>query len=511
MRLTPNTSLATWLAAASLIALTACHPDPAASDTADAKAVRHLGKLAFEPCTLASPYGNGNLEAQCGTLQVAENPQAPQGRKIALNIAWLPATDEGSATPDPVFFLAGGPGQAATEHAVLIDMALREVRKQRDVVLVDQRGTGKSNPLTCNDAEGESPSASDIETMSDEAVRVETQRCVDALAKRADLRYYTTTDAVRDLDAVRAAIGAEQINLVGVSYGTRVAQQYAATHPTHTRSLVLDGVAPNTLVVGGEFARRFDESLDRQSRACAADPACHKRYPTDLRARLLALKQRLAQAPVEVDYRDPSTGEQKHGTLTGSTVTGLSHAFSYMPATMSLLPLVIDEADQGRYGPLMSLAQFMEGQVSGQMARGMQLSVVCAEDADRYQPDPADANTVMGADLARLFFSPCSAWPKGARPANFNAPLKSPVPALLMSGELDPVTPPSYAEQVVQGLPKGRHFVLHGQGHNVIAQGCMPKLVGQFIETGDAKALDGKCLDSIDGTPAFTGFNGWEP
>lgn len=501
----------TWLAAASLLALTACQPGADQADSAD-KAVRHWGQMAFEPCTLDAPFAGGNLEAQCTSFEVPENPAAPQGRKIALNIAWLPATDEGAATDDPVFFLAGGPGQAATEHAVIIDAALRDVRKQRNVVLVDQRGTGKSNPLTCGEEEGSAPSPTDLESMSDELIRAETQRCVTALSQHADLRFYTTTDAVRDLDTVRKALGAQQINLIGVSYGTRVAQQYAATYPQHTRTIVLDGVAPNSLVVGGEFARRFDEALEAQSKACAADAACAKRYPTDLRNRLLALKQRLAQAPVEVDYRDPSTGEQKRDTLTAQSVTGLSHAFSYMPATMALLPLVIDEADHGRYAPLMSLAKFMEGQISGQMARGMQLSVVCAEDADRYQADPADADTVMGQSMARLFFSPCAAgWPKGARPASFTTPLKSNVPALLMSGQLDPVTPPSYGEDVLKGLPKGRHFVLRGQGHNVIGQGCMPKLVGQFIESADAKALDGKCLDSVRGTPAFTGFNGWEP
>lgn len=498
----------TLLTCASLLALGACSnaPEPDAQG-----AGRHYGRLAFQPCTLAAPFSNGNLEAQCTTFEVPEDRSAPQGRKIALNIAWLPATEEGAATEDPVFFLAGGPGQAATEHAVVIDAALRDVRKQRNVVLVDQRGTGKSNPLACADAEGEDKSVADIEAMTDEAILAETRRCVDALSAHADLRRYTTTDAIRDLDAVRAAIGADKINLIGVSYGTRVAQQYAATYPQHTRSLVLDGVAPNTLVVGGEFARRFDEALALQSKACAESPACHARFPTDLRSRLLALKQRLSTTPVEVTYRDPATGVEKHEQLTAATVTGLTHAFSYMPATMSLLPLVMDEADQGRYGPLMSLAQFMNGQVAGQMARGMQLSVICAEDADRYRKDPADAGTVMGDDMARLFFSPCAAWPKGDRPATFNAPLVSPVPALLMSGAMDPVTPPSYGEAVLKGLANGRHLVLRGQGHNVIGQGCMPKLVGQFIESNDAKALDAKCLDAVEGVPAFTSFNGWEP
>lgn len=498
----------TLLAMASLLALGACSQAP---QPAEADASRHLGTLKFQPCTLEAPFAGGNLEAQCTTLKVAENPQAPEGRQIALNIAWLPAKEEGAATDDPVFFLAGGPGQAATEHAVTIDMALQDVRRQRNVILVDQRGTGKSNPLECADDASEEKGVEEIDAMSEDAILADVRRCVDTLSKQADLRFYTTTDAVRDLDAVRAAIGAPTINLIGVSYGTRVAQQYAATYPKHTRSLVLDGVAPNSLVVGGEFARRFDEALALQSKACAASDACRQRFATDLRTRLVILKQRLAASPVEVVYRDPATGEEKQEKLTSGTVTSLTHAFSYMPATMSLLPLVLDEADRGRYGPLMSLARFMDGQVSGQMARGMQASVICAEDADRYQAGAGDADTVMGDDLVRLFFTPCKVWPKGARPAAFTQPLVSSVPALLMSGELDPVTPPAYGEAVLKGLGKGRHFVLRGQGHNVIAQGCMPKLVGQFIESTDAKALDAKCLDAIQGTPAFTSFNGWEP
>lgn len=497
----------TLLACAGLLALSACSNAPAPDQAASGRA---YGRITFQPCTLAEPVSGGNVEAQCATFEVPENRQAPQGRRIALNLAWLPATDEGAATEDPVFFLAGGPGQAATDHAVMIDAALREVRKQRHVVLVDQRGTGRSNPLDCGRPD-ETSSVAELDALSETAIRAESQRCVDALSQRADLRFYTTTEAIRDLDAVREALGAPRINLIGVSYGTRVAQQYAGTYPQHTRAIVLDGVAPNALVVGGEFARRFDEALALQSKACAADAACRARYPTDLRTRLLALKQRLSTTPVDVTYRDPANGQEKQDKLTASTVTGLTHAFSYMPATTSLLPLVLDEADQGRYGPLMSLAKFMDGQVSGQMARGMQLSVICAEDADRYKPDPADAGTVMGDDLARLFFSPCAVWPKGGRPAGFNQPLVSKVPALLMSGEQDPVTPPSYGETVLKGLANGRHLVLRGQGHNVIGQGCMPKLVGQFIESADAKALDAKCLDAIDGTPAFTSFNGWEP
>lgn len=474
-------------------------------------AIRHFGSIAFEPCTLSSPLAPSSIDAQCARFDVLEDPQQRDGRKIALNIAWLPANDKGSTAPDPVFFLAGGPGQAATEYAAEIDMALREVRKHRDIVLIDQRGTGRLSPLVCRDANGRELSLSTQDEADADAIAAYAARCAQALQDKADPRLYTTTQAVSDLDAVRAALGVDQVNLVGVSYGTRVAQQFAARFPRHTRSLVLDGVAPNDLVVGGEFARTFERALELQSAQCQSLPSCRKRYPRDLRTQLRGLKTRLETAPVQVEFRDPATAQKRRDTLTADTVVGLTHLFSYMPQMMSLMPVVIDEADRGEYAPLMALAQLATRSMDGRMSRAMQWSVICAEDADRFHPDPKDADTVLGAETGPAFFAACKAWPHGTRPADFDTPLRSNVPALLLSGEIDPVTPPAYGERVLKGLPNGRHFVLRGQGHNVGAVGCLPKLVGQFIESLDAKSLDARCLDSIGYVPPFTGFNGWEP
>lgn len=505
MRTIPTLRAASVLAAS--LWLSGCSPpaDPAAA-TPDPGG-RRLGSIAFEPCSLASSLTGNAIEAQCTTFEVAENPAAPEGRRIALNIAWLPNTGNSAAMPDPVFLLAGGPGQAATEHAGFVSLALADVRKQRDVILIDQRGTGRSHPLACMDDADKAqalPHDADARTLADFA-----GKCAAALD--ADPRFYTTSEAVGDLETVRTAMGAEKINLVGVSYGTRVAQQYAARHPQHTRSLVLDGVAPNDLVVGAEFARTFERSLALQVAQCQKLPSCKARFPSDLRTQLRTLKTRLAAAPVEVDYRDPATGEFKRDTLTADTVLGISRMFSYMPQMAALLPVVMDEADAGRYGPLMALAQMMSGSVAGQMTQGMQWSVICAEDAPRYRADPADEATVLGGDMAELFYAACRGWPAGVAPEAFTAPLRSDVPALLLSGEIDPVTPPEYGERVLAGLPNGRHIVLSGQAHNVIGTGCMPKLVGQFIETTDPDALDLECTTTIGYVPPFTTFNGWEP
>jgi len=484
-----------------------------ASQAAGPSGQRVFGRIAFSPCVLTSEQGLPAVEAQCARFSVPEDHARPQGRRIALNLAWLPAGNKGGGTPDPVFFLAGGPGQAATEYAAISDAALSEARKQRDIVLIDQRGTGKSNPLDCRDARGAPLKLEDTAEFDQAALSAYVGQCLRSLQGRADPRFYTTGDAIADLDAVRAALGVAKINLIGGSYGTRVAQQYAMHYPQHTRSVVLDGVAPNRLVVGGEFAPRLDEALRKQDAQCAALPACKARFATtgDLIARLNALKSRLASAPVEVQYRDPDTNAPRQDTLTADTLTGLVHGVSYVPQLASLLPLVVSEAEQGRYEPLMSIAKFWSSQMGDQLNRGMQWSVICAEDAPRYQADPADAATVLGADMARMFFAACAQWPRGRVAADFTAPFTGDLPTLVISGELDPVTPPVYGEEVVKNLRNARHLVLRGQGHGGMGLGCMPKLLGRFFETTDAKALDAKCLDSLSYVPPFTSFNGWEP
>ncbi|SDQ22174.1 alpha/beta hydrolase fold [Pseudoxanthomonas sp. CF385] len=474
----------------------------------DQQAVRHYGDLAFTPCTLTAPYLTTTVEAQCATYDVAEDPAKPAGRKVALNIAWLPATNEGAATEDPVFFLAGGPGQSAVQVWPAIDGAFREVRKSRHIVLVDQRGTGKSNPLSCKDDEGRN-AYGDAEDMS-EASSVEFARAC-AASLQADPRFYTTTDAVRDLDSVRKALGAAKINLVGGSYGTRVAQQYAMHHPDSTRSVVIDGVVPNELVLGSEHARNLDAALALQFQRCQADATCKGRFGDDLRGQLRALMTRLAATPVSTEYRDPSTGELVTGEVTAGTVAGITRMYSYYPQGAALLPLVLNEAQQGRYGSLMSLAKLLETQVGDQFMHGMQLSVICAEDADLLKKDPADGDTVLGSALGDTLKAQCGAWPTGTRPADFHTAWTSDIPTLVASGEMDPVTPPRYGEQVLRTLSNGRHLVLKGQGHGTFAVGCMPKLLGRFLETADAKGLDATCLDSLDYVPPFTRFNGWEP
>ncbi|MGV8942820.1 alpha/beta hydrolase [Thermomonas sp.] len=480
--------------------------DDAPISTTPAKP-RTLGTIAFKACSLSSPMSPDSIEAQCAHFAVPEDRSQPNGRKIDLNIAWLPVTSESDQAPDPVFFLAGGPGQAAVETYPMLAPVFKEVRKHRDILLVDQRGTGKSNLLACkmDDEESDKTAAPDIV-----AAEAAAAKCVTELSAKADLRRYTTSDAIADLEAVRQAIGAAQVNLVGVSYGTRVAQQYAMHYPQATRSIVLDSVVPNTLQLGNIFARNLDDALALQFALCSKAPACKGKLG-DPRVELDQLLAKLRAAPVEVTYRDATTGEQAQATLSADMLAGLVRMYAYMPAAGSLLPKLIHEANNGRYAGLVALAKMMSGDLKDSMAMGMQFSVICSEDNEGMVARRDDANTVLGNGMAEAMAAMCKVWPKGNVPADFHTALATKVPALVLEGEFDPVTPPRYGEEVVKTLPNGRLFILRGQGHNVIGAGCMPKLFTQFIEKADAKALDGACLAKLNYVSPFTSFNGWEP
>ena len=492
------------LAIAASLAAGCTQTSPAAK--ADAGTLRTLGSLAFKPCSLPSPSPRGEpLEAQCTTFAVPEDRSKPGGRSIALNIAWIPPRNTGDPATDPVFFLAGGPGQAAVATFPALAPVFNDVMKDRGIVLVDQRGTGKSNPLNCKNE------ASEQFGSDPAAARTWIEGCIAELSAKADLRRYTTTDAVADLDAVRKAIGADKINLIGVSYGTRMAKQYTLRHPQHVRTVTLDSPVPNTLGLGNIFAGNLDSALQAQFALCKESPACKGRMG-DPRAELQSVLTRLRANPVQVTYRDGSTGEEVTETMTADHVAGLVRMYSYMPAAGALLPQLIHEASQGRYEDLMALSQMLTTQIQDSMATGMQFSVVCTEDAASMVTRAEDADTVLGNRMVEAMAAMCQAWPKGDKPADFNTPLKGDLPVLVLTGEFDPVTPPRYGEQIANtGLPNARWLNLKGQGHNVIGAGCMPKLFAQFIEKADAKALDAKCLDKLAYVPPFTSYNGWEP
>lgn len=464
---------------------------------------RSFGTLAFLPCELGTPDTANTVPGLCASLPVPENPANPASRKITLRIGWLPATAAEPAA-DPLVFFAGGPGQSATEAAFSVAGALAKVRERRDVLFVDQRGTGGSSPLNC-------PLADDIDTVMDTDAEHQASLARDCLKGiTADVRYYATTEAVADIEAVRLAIGVRQVNLYGVSYGTRAAQEYLRRYPKAVRSVVLDGIVPPELALGSEHAVNLDQTLATVLGRCTAEPACFQAFG-DTWQQLFALRDRLRQTPQPVLAADPKSFLRQSGSFGEASLAIVARLFAYSPETVALLPLLIHEATQGRPEPMLAQAALLGKSLGGQIAMGMHLSVTCTEDADRLVEQPGDANRLMGNQMAAIFHAQCSQWPHHPRPADFNSPITSDVPMLLLSGELDPVTPPRYGEQVRVGKSNARHLVNKGQGHMQIGRGCTPKLVASFLDTRDAAGLDAHCLDVLGPTPFFLNFNGAAP
>lgn len=499
-------TFATLLAAA--LAAGCAAPDDRTGGGAAAGSHLRLGDVSFEPCSL-SAAGAGSVEAQCARFPVPEDHDAPDGRRIELAIALVPA--RGQAEPDPVLMISGGPGQSALETYPQLDDAFRDVNRSRHVLLVDARGTGGSNPLHCKDDEGVNAFGPE-EDASAEAMRAFAAHCRDALsADGTDLRRYATQDHVRDLELVRQALGAPRLNLMGVSYGTRVAQQYAKTFPASTRTVLLDGVAPMSMVLGQEHARNLEQALEDQFARCRAEPACVGNLgdPSKLLSSVRAALEAGDIPPV--GFRDPVSGEWLEERPAFNHLAGLLRMYSYQPAAAATLPLLLHDAGQGRYGPLLAQSRMLTRSVGDAIAHGMQLSVSCTEDAPDMAATPADAGSVLGNRLVEMLLEQCSAWPTAPRPEDFREPLAGDVPLLAISGEYDPVTPPRYGDEVVAHLANGRHLVAPGQGHNVIGAGCMPKLFAQFVERADAKEFDAGCLEQLAAAPPFAGNYGWEP
>ena len=467
-----------------------------------------LGSVTLMACELGQPNSGLSTAAWCADFPVSENRDDPHSRKIHLKLAVLRSSAQ-VPSRDMLVFLAGGPGQAATDAASTVASVLQPLRAHRDVLLLDQRGTGGSNALSCKDSN--SATAQDDEDSDDVGkIRSGAAQCLKQLSPRADPRYYTTTVAVQDLEDVRKALGSPTFDLIGVSYGTRMAQQYLMRHPDAVRSVVLDSVVPNSLALGESFAQTLDEALKLQFARCTAEPACKQRFG-DPDQTLYQLRDALRANPHQVSFRDPETYRTVQRVLSESSLANVVRMFAYTPPTAALLPMSIDAAAHGDVGPLLGQAKILSGDLSELMGSGMQYSVICSEDADLLTARPQDEQTILGTKMVDGLKAICSVWPKGTRPADFHQPLKTDKPILLLAGQYDPVTPPRYAEEVARGLPNARVLVLKGQAHSVMAAGCAPKLIKKFVEELDPKALDATCLDLLQPTPIFIDFNGATP
>ncbi len=449
--------------------------------------------LQLQPCRVV----NVDNEVKCATFEVFENRTTRQGRKIALNIVVLPAIAR-NKEPDPVFFFAGGPGQGAAGLAREALAIVGGLNNKRDLVLIDQRGTGKSNGLYCKIPDAASPEMSDP-TKRDASNRKAIETCRDELAKKADLGLYTTTVAMADIDDIRDALGYQTINLWGGSYGTRAAMEYLRRYESRVRSVVLDGVAPPSLALPESFSRDAAAVLDKMIAACAMESQCAKRH-ADLKVMLDDLLTQLSKAPRSVSVADPLTGLKRDITVTREMLLTSVFPALYVPEMVTMLPVALARAKQGDYASLLTMGGVFGDFAEQKLARGMQLSVVCTEDVPRVKRGQSDSQMQpppFGPLFVDEFSKACELWPKGAMPADFVEPVKSAKPVLILSGGLDPVTPPLYGDEVKRDFSNSLHAIAPNIGHGVSHHGCGPKLIKKFIETASVADLDAKCLERM--------------
>lgn len=434
-------------------------------------------------------------ELLCGKLTVFENRRTRSGRQIDLNVVIVPALEQ-PAKEDPLFEFEGGPGVAATGAADFYATAGREMRRRRDVVLVDQRGTGASNPLHCR--HDNVPQYFVGEMYPVDYVR----NCRKELESKADLTQYTTPVAMDDLDDVRAWLGYERVNLIGTSYGTRAALVYIRQHPDRVRSAVLIGIAPTYLMMPLHHARGGQRAINLLLDECAVDPVCGAAFPR-IRRELKELLAELARRPARVAYALPETGTQVSVVIRGDVFAEKLRARMYVPETARRLPFVIHRAAKGDFTPFLKMVIPARRDRPDLIADGMYLSVTCSEDTVLINPAVAERmnrQTIFGDYRVSQQRRACRMWPRAELPAGYDQPIKSDVPVLIISGYMDPVTPPEWGEDVARHLPNSRHVVIRHLAHNFDGLSnieCLDNLILEFYAKGDAKALNTTCVSQM--------------
>ncbi len=454
--------------------------------------------IAPQPCEVPGPGEGVKEKVLCGTYEVFENRALKSGRRIKLKIVVFPATGQDKAA-DPLFYIPGGPGSAATEDAPYVAQDFTKIRERRDLVFVDQRGTGGSNPLNCvffnpTDLQSYLGHWNPLEQVS---------KCREQLETKADLRLYVTSIAMDDLEDVRAALGYKKINIFGGSYGTRATQEYLKRHGKNVRAVILHGVSPTSQFMPRDFPQHTERALNGVLDECAADDPCRASFP-NLRAEVKAVLERLLRGAVEVEVKSQPNSEKTTRVKLSRDLAGEAVRYMlYQSGGASRVPLFLHLAAQGNYTPLAEAALFYRQQIVATGSNGMYLSVTCAEDLPWIKAGEGERNgekTFLGDYRLRQQREACALWSRGEIPNDYAAPVRSKVPVLITTGEWDPVTPPLYGEIVAKYLSNSLHVIVPSGGHGyggLEGLDCLSKLTADFINTGSVKGLDTSCVKGI--------------
>ncbi len=451
-------------------------------------------KLVLSPCFIGGIKGS----VKCGSIDVPLDYEKPDGTAIPVHVVVLPATSANPAK-DPLLIFAGGPGQAAGDYGPFVRLAFFEVHKDRDILLIDQRGTGKSYGLNCP-----SEGLEDVTTKP----KVFAEKC---RAKfDIDVRYFTLENIMRDTDTVRAQLGYETVNVWGGSYGTKSASLYLKRYPERVRSIIVDGVLPPDSSLFLSAPASAERALGKLVDDCKAQPSCNVAFP-NFKAQVNDLIARAADGELAFKGIDPVSNEYVEFDLEREMIVESIRSVMYGAQGTTILPYAVNEAHKGNLAPL--LAPLLSSAATpSSMYLGSTFSLLCGEDVasiDAEAAKRAGEGSFAQDSYYTIWSNYCEGWdyfrPKAA---DFFAPATGDVPALILSGDLDPVTPPPLGEHWLKGFPNGRHIIVAGTGHNTSQSGCMPQLIDEFIDTLDAASLDTSCLDYLKRLPLVVGPNG---
>ncbi|HSG59300.1 MAG TPA: alpha/beta fold hydrolase [Woeseiaceae bacterium] len=477
-----------------LIALVLAHAGPLRAE------------LALEDCRISAGPGSPSMAARCGDFERPLDPDNPAAGSITLKVAVVPALSLEPAA-DAFVPIAGGPGASSIRFYAGWAGAFERVRQSRDILLVDQRGTGESAPMAC---EVEDELAESDFTV--EATLRTVRECLDTLPH--DPRFFTTSVAVRDLEAVRAALGYDALNVYGSSYGTRVAQHYARRYPATTRTIIIDGVVAPQVPLGPEIATESQRALDRVLDRCSQDPACSERFP-GLRQDFEQLQAALAEGPVPVTVPNPVTGAPESLDFGTQHMAVAIRLLLYDARSIALIPLSITEAANGNYVPLAAQFMLTAASLNEALNIGMHNAVMCTEDIPFIDFAAVDQAAIAASYLGPLQLEAirtmCSSWPQGPMDEDLLTPLATDIPVLLLSGDADPVTPPRYAELAAVDLERAWLLTGTNQGHGLGIVGCMPRVIGGFVDAATLEDGAADCLGDAFAMPFFLEFTGPKP
>jgi pimeloyl-ACP methyl ester carboxylesterase len=436
------------------------------------------------------PAGGGRggpSMAECGDLPVFENRVTRAGRQIKIHFMVFRADQQ--PAHEAVFMFGGGPGEGSTSMAGTANGWAHPLRSTMDIVLVDQRGTGSSNPLPCVFGSPENPQSGFGAIYPRDRVR----QCRVDLEKIADLTQYTTDIAVADVEDVRAKLGYDKVVVYGGSYGTRMAQAYMRRYPARTKASIIDGVVPFDNEIPLWHAKSAQQAIDRVFEACAATPACQTAHPhlaDDFQTLLhkfdggplkaTVTPRGLAASPVMITRND-----------FGYAVRGIMYNGNPTNTIADLIGRAVASGDMSEFAQ----RYFDRQQSFNRLTHGLHLSIMCPEDIVSVTDEEvrqATANTFLGSYVIDEYRAACKMWPIATLAPDFRSPVTVRVPTLLVSGHFDPVTPQQYADRIAKSLPLALEIVSPTTAHGSASRCPLPAVL-QVMRTGSLEGLPEVC------------------